>query len=87
MDVVEVRVIQVAAVVGDAARRQRRHSHTLSLGDNRPERLVFDEALAQVYDRVLVRSADSPDADIRPAELAHPASMNPEQVARISSSE
>ncbi|HEY7309937.1 MAG TPA: hypothetical protein VH643_11305 [Gemmataceae bacterium] len=54
MDVVEIGIVQVAAVMTDHTFRQTAHSGFLSFFDDDAERLKFDEAVAQVDNGLVV---------------------------------
>jgi hypothetical protein len=77
--VVEVGILQIASMPNDAAGWQRRHFDLLAILDNMAERLEFDQAIAKINDTVFEFGWDIVDADIRPAELSHAASMVPLQ--------
>ncbi|MFN7730417.1 MAG: hypothetical protein ACK5OB_00845, partial [Pirellula sp.] len=77
--VVEVRIIQITAMLKDSAGWQRSHLDLLAILDNVAERLMFDQAIAKINDPVFEVGCDIVYADIRAAKLPHAASVEPFQ--------
>ena len=65
VDVVEVGVIRVSLVMADHARRQRRHSNLLPLGDLPAQRLKLDETIEEFDDSFAVSISHIMQTEIR----------------------
>lgn len=79
MDVVEIRIVQVTGMMTRHTFREAFHPDFLPFFDDSPQRLVFDEAVAEVDDPFLMPGRDVVDRKVRTPEFSHPTGVKPRQ--------
>lgn len=81
--VVEVGVVEVAAMPALPALRERRDPDRLALANDGAKGLHLDEPVTEIDHATLDVGRDAADAQIRPSETQHPTRVHPTQARRL----